>query len=98
MLSDARTGQNAVNKVGKLRKSRARGIKCAVVAAEPKMWCESTGSTNRVRAVRFSSLEAGAKLLSAKNRILLRVIAEQRPRSVSELAALTGRAEQNVSR
>lgn len=44
------------------------------------------------------SLEAGAKLLSAKNRVLLRAIAENKPQSVSELAAMTGRAEQNVLR
>ena len=46
----------------------------------------------------FASLEAGAKLLSAKNRALLRAIAERRPQSVTELAAITGRAEQNVLR
>ena len=48
--------------------------------------------------MQFASLEAGAKLLSAKNRALLWAIAERRPNSVSELAALTGRAEQNVLR
>jgi predicted transcriptional regulator len=64
---------------------------------EPKIWCEPVdGRSNR--AVHFASLEAGAKLLSAKNRALLRAIAERRPNSVTELAALTGRAEQNVLR
>jgi predicted transcriptional regulator len=48
--------------------------------------------------VYFASLEAGAKLLSAKNRALLRAIAENKPKSVTELAAMTGRAEQNVLR
>ncbi len=48
--------------------------------------------------MQFVSLEAGAKLLSAKNRMLLRVIAERRPNSVAELAAMTGRAEQNLLR
>jgi len=42
-----------------------------------------------------TSFEAGAKLLSAKNRALLRLIAERHPKSVSELAI---RAEQNVLR
>jgi predicted transcriptional regulator len=66
---------------------------------EPKIWCERIDGDQRAeQAVQFSSLEAGAKLLSAKNRTLLRAIAERRPRSVTELAAITGRAEQNVLR
>jgi predicted transcriptional regulator len=44
------------------------------------------------------STPASAKLLSAKNRALLRLIAERHPKSVSELAMLAGRAEQNVLR
>jgi len=48
--------------------------------------------------VQFASIEAGAKLLSAKNRALLRIIAECHPKSVTELAVMTGRAEQNVLR
>jgi predicted transcriptional regulator len=71
--------------------------KRGLAANEPKAWYEPT-EPGRRRPVRFSSLEAGAKLLSAKNRALLRTIATQRPRSVSELATLTGRAEQNVLR
>jgi predicted transcriptional regulator len=51
-----------------------------------------------VREIRFQSLEAGAKLLSANNRALLRLIAERHPKSVSELAILAGRVEQNVLR
>src|SRR5947209_8617583 len=35
---------------------------------------------------------------SAKNRALLRLIVERHPKSVSELAILAGRAEQNVLR
>jgi predicted transcriptional regulator len=66
---------------------------------EPKIWCEPVeAGEGQDRAVHFASLEAGAKLLSAKNRALLRAIAERRPQSVTELAALTGRAEQNVLR
>ena len=64
---------------------------------EPKIWVESTDDAS-VREIQFHSLEAGAKLLSAKNRALLRLIAERHPKSVSELAALAGRAEQNVLR
>src|SRR5947207_1016349 len=66
---------------------------------EPKIWCEPIGrGQRRNRPVSFASLEAGAKLLSAKNRLLLRAIAERQPNSITELAAMTGRAEQNVLR
>ena len=66
---------------------------------EPKIWIESADPANAgVREIQFHSLEAGAKLLSAKNRALLRLIAERHPKSVSELAMLAGRAEQNVLR
>jgi predicted transcriptional regulator len=64
---------------------------------EPKIWVELTDAADNTR-VQFHSLEAGAKLLSAKNRALLRVIAERRPKSVSELAVLTHRAQQNLLR
>ena len=67
--------------------------------SEPKIWIESADADDKTRTdVQFQSLEAGAKLLSAKNRALLRVIAERRPKSVSELATLTRRAEQNLLR
>jgi len=65
---------------------------------DPKIWYEPTETAGPDQGVRFRSLEAGAKLLSAKNRALLRAIAERKPRSVSELAAMTGRADQNVLR
>lgn len=65
---------------------------------EPRVWCERVEGGASDRQVQFTSLEAGAKLLSEKNRALLRAIAEARPNSVAELAAMTGRAEQNVLR
>ena len=66
---------------------------------EPKVWCEPVNGSRRGRGrIQFQSLEAGAKLLSVKNRALLRMIATQQPKSIAELAALTGRAEQNLSR
>jgi predicted transcriptional regulator len=66
---------------------------------EPKVWIERIeAAEGKGEGVQFASLEAGAKLLSAKNRALLRVIAERQPKSVTELAAMTGRAEQNVLR
>lgn len=76
----------------------ARG-KRSIDPSEPKVWYERVaGAKGTSEGVRFHSLEAGAKLLSAKNRVLLRMIAERKPRSVTELAAMTGRAEQNVLR
>jgi predicted transcriptional regulator len=51
---------------------------------DPKVW--------------FTSTESFAKVLSAGNRELLRVIAEQAPASLEELAEITGRAISNLSR
>ena len=53
-------------------------------ANEPKVW--------------FTSTESFAKVLSAGNRELLRVIAEQAPGSLDELARITGKAKSNLSR
>jgi predicted transcriptional regulator len=61
----------------------ARGER-RVASGEPKVW--------------FTSTESFAKVLSAGNRELLRIIAEKAPESLDELAALTGRAKSNVSR
>jgi predicted transcriptional regulator len=66
---------------------------------EPKIWIERRDSRDGVEtAIQFTSLEAGAKLLSAKNRELLRLIVTREPRSVSELAEMAHRAPQNVQR
>jgi predicted transcriptional regulator len=46
----------------------------------------------------FDSLKSVANVLSKENQQLLKVIAEQKPDSVTELASLTGRAVSNVSR
>jgi predicted transcriptional regulator len=54
------------------------------VADEPKVW--------------FTSTESFAKVLSAGNRDLLRIISEAAPSSLEELAQLTGRAKSNLSR
>ena len=53
-------------------------------AGDPKVW--------------FTSTESFAKVLSAGNRELLRIIAEQAPGSLEELAEITGRAKSNLSR
>jgi predicted transcriptional regulator len=51
---------------------------------EPKVW--------------FTSFESFARLLSAKNRELLALIAQTQPGSLQELAEKTGRAKSNLSR
>ena len=51
---------------------------------DPKVW--------------FTSIESFCKVLSAGNRELLRVIDEQAPGSLEELAEITGRAKSNLSR
>jgi predicted transcriptional regulator len=54
-----------------------------VSAREPQVW--------------FTSTESFAKVLSAGNWSLLRVIAEKAPASLDELASLTGRTTSNLS-
>ena len=51
---------------------------------EPKIW--------------FSSLKSLAEVLSDGNRALLKVIAEVKPQSISDLAVVTGRKPSNLSR
>jgi len=46
----------------------------------------------------FTSTESFAKVLSASNRQLLRIIIEREPKSLEELAELTGKAMSNLSR
>jgi len=55
-----------------------------VARGEPKVW--------------FTSTESFAKVLSAGNREVLRIIAEKAPGSLDELAQFTGRAKSNLSR
>jgi predicted transcriptional regulator len=55
-----------------------------IAVSEPKVW--------------FTSTESFAKILSARNRKLLRVIDEKAPASLDELAGITGRAKSNLSR
>ena len=61
----------------------ARGDR-RIAAGEPKVW--------------FTSTESFAKVLSAGNRDLLRIIVEQAPGSLDEVARMTGRGKSNLSR
>ena len=79
-------------KVGKSRNyedMKARTLAVArgerrIAPDEPKVW--------------FTSTKSFAKVLSAGNRELLRVIAEKSPGSLEELALITGKAKSNLSR
>jgi predicted transcriptional regulator len=51
---------------------------------EPKVW--------------FTSAEAFARVLSDRNRVVLQMIAENAPKSLAQLAELTGRQKSNLSR
>lgn len=46
----------------------------------------------------FDSVESMAQVLSASNRELLRLIRERRPQSLAELAAVSGRKKESLSR
>jgi len=48
--------------------------------------------------VSFNSVEALLRLLTPQNRELLAVIRDKKPQSIAELAALTGRAQPNLTR
>jgi predicted transcriptional regulator len=61
----------------------ARGER-RIAANEPKVW--------------FTSTESFAKVLSTGNRYRLRVLVEQAPGSLGELARITGKAKSNLSR
>lgn len=49
-------------------------------------------------SVWFTSVESFAKVLSERNRELLALIAREKPASLAELAALSGRNKSNLSR
>ena len=52
--------------------------------SDPKIW--------------FSSMESLAQVLSTRNKLLLEIIAHAKPRSMTELAQLSGRQKSNISR
>jgi predicted transcriptional regulator len=51
---------------------------------EPKIW--------------FTSIQSAARVLSGDNRVLLGLISTQRPNSIAELAEMSGRSANNLSR
>ena len=53
-------------------------------ANEPKIW--------------FTSIRSLAEVLSDENQVLLKIITEKKPHSISELSEMTGRHSSNLSR
>lgn len=78
-------------KVGIASYDQMKALTMAVARGERKL-------SPKEPRVWFPSTESFAKVLSASNRDLLRVIAESAPESLDELANLTGRKKSNLSR
>jgi predicted transcriptional regulator len=82
-MTTLKVGIASYDEMKALTLSIARGQR-KLAPREPRVW--------------FPSTESFAKVLSAGNRDLLRVIAEKSPGSLEELATLTGRKKSNLSR
>jgi predicted transcriptional regulator len=82
-MTTLRVGIATYDEMKALTMAIARGQR-KLTPQEPRIW--------------FPSTESFAKVLSAGNRDLLRVIAEKAPGSLDELAELTGRKKSNLSR
>ena len=82
-MSTLRVGIASYGEMKAMTLAIARGQR-KLAAHEPRIW--------------FPSTESFARILSADNRDLLRVIAKQAPASLEELAQLTGRKKPNLSR
>lgn len=82
-MSTLKVGIASYDEMKALTMAIARGQR-KLAPQEPRVW--------------FPSTESFAKVLSAGNRDLLRVIAEKAPESLDELAQLTGRKKSNLSR
>jgi predicted transcriptional regulator len=82
-MSTLKVGIASYDEMKEMTLAIARGQR-KLAPREPRVW--------------FSSTESFAKVLSAGNRELLRIIAENAPGSLEELAQLTGRQKPNVSR
>lgn len=82
-MTTLRVGIASYDEMKALTLAIARGQR-KLAPREPRIW--------------FPTTESFAKVLSAGNRELLRIIAEERPGSLEELAQFTGRAKSNLSR
>lgn len=82
-MKTLRVGIASYNEMKAMTLAIARGQR-KLTPRDPRIW--------------FPSTESFARVLSASNRDLLRVIAEKAPASLEELAQLTGRKKPNLSR
>jgi predicted transcriptional regulator len=82
-MSTLKVGIASYEEMKALTMAVARGQR-RLAPQEPRVW--------------FPSTESVAKVLSAGNRDLLRIIAEKAPGSLAELAELAGRKKSNLSR
>jgi predicted transcriptional regulator len=82
-MSTLKVGIASYDEMKALTMAIARGHR-KLAPQEPRVW--------------FPSTESFAKVLSASNRELLRIIAEKAPGSLDELAELAGRKKSNLSR
>jgi predicted transcriptional regulator len=82
-MSTLKVGIASYEEMKALTLAIARGQR-KLAPGEPRVW--------------FPSTESFAKILSAGNRDLLRILAESAPGSLEELAQLTGRQKPNLSR
>ncbi len=82
-MKTLRVGIASYNEMKAMTLAVARGQR-KLAPREPRIW--------------FPSTESFARVLSAGNRDLLRLIAEKAPGSLEELSQLTGRKKPNLSR
>jgi len=82
-MKTLRVGIASYNEMKAMTFAIARG-KLKLGPRDPRIW--------------FPSTESFARVLSASNRDLLRLIAENEPSSLDKLAQLTGRKKPNLSR
>jgi predicted transcriptional regulator len=82
-MSTLKVGIATYDEMKAMTMAVARGRR-RLTATDPRVW--------------FLSTESFARVLSASNRELLRVIAREAPGSLEKLAELTGRKKPNLSR
>lgn len=73
-------------------------MKRCVVGIRPADAPDATASGKQVPTVWFPSMATLAAVLSEDNRALLRLIRKAKPKTMTELAALSGRQVPNLSR
>ena len=73
-------------------------MKRCVVGIRPTDAPDATASGKQVPTVWFPSMATLAAVLSEDNRALLRLIRQAKPKTMTELAALSGRQVPNLSR